>query len=56
MGESDESSSSPEPGEQARRHGLYELIGERRAKRERLREQDLDAFPHAFVGVEPISS
>jgi lysyl-tRNA synthetase, class II len=40
-----------EPG----RHGLPELIAERRAKARRLREADPDAFPPAFGGVEPIA-
>jgi len=44
----------PAPGEPGR-HGLDELIAERRAKRERLREQDSQAFPHSFPGVEPIA-
>jgi lysyl-tRNA synthetase, class II len=48
---------SPEgPGEPGR-HGLSELIAERRAKAERLREElkdDPAAFPYAFPGVEPI--
>jgi lysyl-tRNA synthetase, class II len=42
----------PGPG----RHGLAELIAERRAKAERLRESDQSAFPHLFPGVEPIDS
>jgi lysyl-tRNA synthetase, class II len=46
------SGESDEPG----RHGLNELIAERRAKAERLRESDASAFPHAFPGVEPIDS
>jgi lysyl-tRNA synthetase, class II len=37
------------------RHGLQELIGERRAKADRLRETDPTAFPYAFGGVEPIA-
>jgi lysyl-tRNA synthetase class 2 len=41
---------SPEPG----RHGLPELMAERRAKAERLRQADPDAFPYAFSGAEPI--
>jgi lysyl-tRNA synthetase class 2 len=41
-----------EPG--SARHGLAELIEERRAKRERLAESDASAFPYAFPGVEPI--
>ncbi len=38
----------------AGRHGLEELIAERRAKRETL-ERDAGAFPHAFPGVEPVA-
>src|SRR5262249_29278965 len=37
------------------RHGLPELIAERRAKRQRLREGDDSAFPYTFSGVEPIA-
>jgi len=40
-------------GEQGR-HGLQELIAERRAKATRLRAGDPGAFPYAFAGVEPI--
>ena len=43
---------TPEPA----KHGLPELIAERRAKRERLRAADPGAFPHAFPGVEPVSA
>ena len=39
-----------------RPHGLPELIAERRAKAERLRESDPTAFPYAFPGAEPIAS
>jgi lysyl-tRNA synthetase class 2 len=45
-------SSSREPV----KHGLPELIAERRAKRERLRAADPRAFPHAFPDVEPVST
>ncbi|HUB36439.1 MAG TPA: lysine--tRNA ligase [Solirubrobacteraceae bacterium] len=38
------------------RHGLEELIGERRAKGKRLREEDPTAFPYEFPDVEPIAS
>ncbi len=38
------------------RHGLSELIAERRAKAQRLRETDAGAFPYAFAGAEPIDS
>jgi lysyl-tRNA synthetase class 2 len=41
--------------EAGQRHGLPELIAERRAKAERLREQDRSAFPHSFAGAEPIA-
>jgi lysyl-tRNA synthetase class 2 len=50
-GENPAADSSEESG----RHGLDELIAERRAKRERLREQDHSAFPYAFAGAEPIA-
>jgi lysyl-tRNA synthetase class 2 len=43
----------PPPGESGR-HGLPELIAERRAKAQRLRESDPGAFPYAFAGAEPI--
>jgi lysyl-tRNA synthetase class 2 len=36
------------------RHGLAELIAERRAKARRLRDSDPSAFPYAFPDVEPI--
>src|SRR3989442_5674583 len=38
------------------RHGLPELIAERRAKGERARASDPDAFPYAFAGAEPIEA
>ena len=38
------------------RHGLNELIAERRAKAQLLRESDGSAFPHAFAGAEPIAA
>ena len=38
------------------RHGLNELIAERRAKAQRLRESDGSAFPHVFAGAEPIAA
>jgi lysyl-tRNA synthetase class 2 len=43
------------PGE-AGRHGLQELIAERREKAQRLRQADATAFPHEFHGGEPIAS
>ena len=45
-------SSVDEPG----RHGLAELIAERRAKAERLRAEDDSAFPYTFPGAEPAAS
>ncbi len=38
------------------RHGLAELIAERRAKAQRLKESDAEAFPYAFPGVAPIAT
>jgi lysyl-tRNA synthetase, class II len=49
-------SGAEEPESSHGKHGLAELIVERRAKAERLRASDPTAFPHAFVGVEPIAS
>jgi lysyl-tRNA synthetase class 2 len=57
MSGTEERPSSEEPGGESdppTRHGLNELIAERRAKGERLREDDSSAFPYAFAGVEPI--
>ncbi|HEY4426782.1 MAG TPA: lysine--tRNA ligase [Solirubrobacteraceae bacterium] len=38
------------------RHGLPELIAERRAKALRLRQADGEAFPYSFPGAEPIAA
>jgi lysyl-tRNA synthetase class 2 len=38
------------------RHGLNELIAERRAKAQRLREADAGDFPYAFPGAEPVEA
>jgi lysyl-tRNA synthetase class 2 len=46
---------SGSPAEEAGRHGLAELIAERREKGARLRAADPGAFPHSFAGVEPVS-
>src|ERR1700691_1910211 len=51
MGGTEESSASSESA----RHGLQELIAERRAKAERLRASDRSAFPYSFKDVEPIA-
>jgi len=48
-----EPSSEHAPPESAR-HGLAELIAERRAKGQRLKASDPDAFPYSFKGAEPI--
>jgi lysyl-tRNA synthetase, class II len=44
------------PTGESARHGLSELIAERRAKAQRLRESDPTAFPYSFPGVEPIET
>jgi lysyl-tRNA synthetase class II len=46
----------PKPTAEPAKHGLPELIAERRAKRERLRAADPSVFPHAFPDVEPIAA
>jgi len=38
------------------KHGLSELIAERRAKAQRLRETDPEAFPYKFPNAEPVAS
>src|SRR5271166_5085471 len=53
MSGSEERTSSQEPGEPGR-HGLNELIAERRAKAARLRQDDPGAFPYTFHGAKPI--
>ena len=57
MSGTDEQPPPHEPGEpgESGRHGLDELIAERRAKGERLRAEDPSAFPYAFPGAEPIA-
>jgi lysyl-tRNA synthetase, class II len=44
------------PPEEPGRHGLAELIAERRAKAERLAREDPGAFPYSYPGVEPIAA
>ncbi len=51
MSGSEATPAEPGPG----RHGLHELIAERRSKAERLRESDAGAFPYSFAGTEPIA-
>jgi lysyl-tRNA synthetase, class II len=53
MSGTDEPPPQEETGEPVR-HGLGELIAERRAKAERLRQADVDSFPYAYADVEPI--
>jgi lysyl-tRNA synthetase class 2 len=50
MTDPQDSSDTPEG-----RHGLPELIAERRAKGRRIAELDRSAFPHSFPGAEPVS-
>ncbi|HEY1834240.1 MAG TPA: lysine--tRNA ligase [Solirubrobacteraceae bacterium] len=52
------SAGEEEPSSQdgSARHGLDELISERRAKAARIRAEDASAFPYSFAGVEPIAS
>jgi lysyl-tRNA synthetase class 2 len=38
------------------RHGLNELIAERRGKAHRLKESDPQAFPYSYPGAEPIAA
>jgi lysyl-tRNA synthetase class 2 len=49
-------SGTDEPEIDNGRHGLEELIAERRTKALRLREEDPDAFPYSFPNTEPIES
>jgi lysyl-tRNA synthetase class 2 len=42
-------------GGESPQHGLPQLIAERRAKGQRLREADPDSFPYTFKGSEPIA-
>jgi len=49
-------SGTEEPETGGGRHGLPELIAERRAKAERLRDADPTAFPYSFASVEPITA
>ncbi len=53
MSASEDRPSSPEHGDETAKHGLDELIAERRAKGRRLRELDPSAFAHSFADAEP---
>jgi lysyl-tRNA synthetase, class II len=58
MSGSDDQPSPQESGGESdapTRHGLQELIAERRAKAARIRDLDESAFPYSFAGVEPIA-
>jgi lysyl-tRNA synthetase class 2 len=46
----------PAPDSSPGRHGLAELIAERRSKGQRVREADPDAYPYSFPNSEPVSS
>jgi lysyl-tRNA synthetase class 2 len=52
MSASEDLPSPREPGGEATKHGLDELIAERRAKGRRLLELDEGAYPHSFAGAE----
>jgi lysyl-tRNA synthetase, class II len=45
----------PPPAGEGGRHGLPELIAERRAKAQKLRAEDPSAFPYSFPDAEPIA-
>jgi lysyl-tRNA synthetase class 2 len=49
-------SGEDEPETDGARHGLAELIEERRTKATRLRGEDPEAFPYSFPDVEPIAT
>jgi lysyl-tRNA synthetase, class II len=55
MSASEDGMPPPQQPQESARHGLHELIAERREKGLRLREADAGAFPHAFADVEPIA-
>jgi lysyl-tRNA synthetase class 2 len=48
-------SGTDEPGTDSAKHGLDELIAERRAKAQRLKQADAESFPYAYPDVEPIA-
>ena len=48
-----EDGEDPSSGGESSRHGIAELIAERRAKAQRLRAEDETAFPYSFTGAEP---
>jgi lysyl-tRNA synthetase class 2 len=49
------SGSQDQPAGESTKHGLPELIAERRAKGERFKQSDPSAFPYTFAGAEPIA-
>ncbi len=48
-----EDGEDPSSAGESTRHGIAELIAERRAKADRLRSEDETAFPYTFAGAEP---
>src|SRR5258708_2550111 len=49
-----DTANDPTP-ESSARHGLEQLIAERREKAARMRREDASAFPYTFAHVEPIA-
>jgi len=43
------------PSSASTKHGLPELMAERRAKAARLKDADAESFPYAYEGVDPIA-
>ncbi len=48
-------SNDPSETSESAKHGLPELMAERRAKAARLRDADADSFPYSYADVEPIA-
>jgi lysyl-tRNA synthetase class 2 len=48
-------SNDPSEAPESARHGLPELMAERRAKAARLKQGDAESFPYTYGGVEPIA-
>jgi lysyl-tRNA synthetase class 2 len=55
MSGSEQHPAGPQKSGESSRHGLDELIAERRDKRERLGAADPSAYPHSFPDVEPVA-
>jgi lysyl-tRNA synthetase class 2 len=56
MGAPEDGEDGAASGGEGTRHGLAELIGERRAKKQRLQAEDEGAFPYVFAGAEPAAA